>query len=87
MIAPDYYESFKGYYDSEFVDMVGMAIDEYNFFPTIKNLSDLGRSRQRAHSDFVFDNPNEWENEPRVPMSEENKMLLKGLLDKIGEKI
>ena len=40
IIAPDYLEAFKGMYDSEFINLINIAISEQgrSFFPTIGDL-------------------------------------------------
>lgn len=44
IIAPDYFEAFKGFYDSEFIELVDMAIVESRFFPSIRDLKETWRN-------------------------------------------
>ena len=48
IIAPDYLEAFKGYYDSEFIDLISIAINEQGrrFFPTIGDLKKIEVSQK-----------------------------------------
>lgn len=48
MIAPDYHDAFKGYYDSEFIDLIGIAINGRgrSFFPTIGDLKEVEIAHQ-----------------------------------------
>lgn len=41
VIAPDYLVSFKGLYESEFVEIVDNAIQTRKFFPTIADLKQV----------------------------------------------
>ena len=41
VIAPDYLDAFKGLYSSEFVELVGIAIQNQRFFPVIDDLKKI----------------------------------------------
>ncbi len=53
IIAPDYREAFRGYYDSEFVELVEIAIQEdgRSFFPTIGDLKKV-ESSQKSYNPY-----------------------------------
>lgn len=53
MVAPDYLEAFKGHYDSEFVELVDIAIQEIgrSFFPTIGDLKKV-EMNQKSYNPY-----------------------------------
>jgi len=101
IIAPDYHEAFRGLYDSEFVELVSITIQEpgRNFFPTI---GDLKRIEEGMGS---YNNPYGGtgglpftEDVPGIKdlmaaaaknekMSPEDKKALDELLERIGKEV
>jgi len=90
LIAPDYYEAFKGYYDCDFIALVGQAIRECKFFPTIRALKDIDDRNMESFAPFESNalwKINKWSREPLGEMDPETKKKLDEFLGRIGKDI
>lgn len=96
VIAPDYLEAFKGHYDSEFVDLVDIAIKEpgRRFFPTIGDLKEV-EMRRRDYNPYggaggfslaedVTRELSEKAKRPHQDITADNRRRINEFLERIG---
>lgn len=99
IIAPDYLDSFKGMYDSEFIKLVGITINEQgrSFFPTIGDLKKI-EIGQRPYSPYggtggfplaedVTRELSEKAKEPHQDITSDNRRRINEFLERIGEEM
>lgn len=99
IIAPDYFDTFQGLYDKDFVNLVDTAIKSRKFFPTVGDLKQIETDlpRLKAYNPYggggslpyVEDMSmfREMENNESCKMTEDNRQKIDALLSKIGKKM